>query len=299
MLIRRIQLHLNRENCSMLILSILIYLIGARIPYWITKRKKSISQHEISLKQAIFEFSGMLTCLLLSIILTFGLTFSHEKQYLLNKDAIYGIQGNSFTSQLGFEDGDKILQINDEEIVKFSDINLLLLNSDVDPKIKIERNNSVKEMVINSVDVISAFVDSKNKTIGGVFMPKQFDQLTYTSESQGFSDVLKSYQSQYKFIRTIVPISQPDEKGMGGFFSIGQIKDIRGYLFLCSSLLLLIVFLQLLPLPGFDLGNSMLVIYQKVSKKEIDQQKLQRLRRIFQVVVIAILLTLLVRVYFF
>jgi len=277
----------------MIFIAIVLFVVGFYLPYWISKKSVSESRQEISWKQALFELSGLLTCLVLSFVLSSITIFSSGKKYLLNKDVLFGIEGNELIEKWGFMDGDKIIRINGEEVVKFSDITLTLINSDKDPIVDIQRNGASKTITLNSISLISELIDANMPT--GPFAPKNKEQLEYTQTSGRLSDVFNSYQSQIRLFAQFLPFS---EKPYGGYLSIGEIKDYRGYSFLLSSCLLLLVFISLLPLPGFNLGNSLIVIIQKVSKRQYDPKRLKRLRRIFQSVFVVFILLSIITIYF-
>ena len=262
----------------MLPVALLIFILSFYLPYWITRKKRSESRSEISWRQAFFELSPLLTCFVFSFVLILIITLTGSKKYLLNKDAVYGIESNQLVEKWGFLDGDKILRINGEEVVKFYDITLTLINSDDDPIVEIERNQTLQTITLNSASFLSELMEAGSNH--ATFIPKNPELLNFTKESYSFSDGIKSYKLQFRLFSQFLPFSEQEKSG--GYLTLSEIRSKSGYLYLLSLCLVFLGLMSLIPLPGFSLGNSLVVIVQKVGKKQFDQKLLQRLRIFFQ-----------------
>lgn len=274
----------------MFFISLLIYAIGFYLPSWITKKKVSQLRDENSWRQVFFELSGLITCFVFSFIIILILTFSVKEKYLLNKDLLYGIKTNELSKSWGFQDGDKIITINKKEVINFSDIMSDLLKASDKIEVKIERNDSIKIISLENSQIITDLFDSDRMT--RPFLPKNVDKLVFRERSKKFADAIDVYKNQGKLISQFSPFSDSGYQGSGSFMSIQKINDFRGYMFLLSLGLFVLGWISFIPLPGFGLGNSIIVIIQKTTKKKIDQKKLKVLRILFQSIFIALLLFL-------
>jgi membrane-associated protease RseP (regulator of RpoE activity) len=280
----------------MIFIALLIYTIGYFVPSWITKKSIKELRAENTWKQAFFELSGLITCFVISFVVILILTFSTKEEFLLNKDAIYGIECNDLCKSWGFQDGDKILKINEKKIVRFSDITITMINSPDSTNVEVERNDLPMVLSLNDHDILTDIMN--NGTSDPIFSPRYFEKLTLTKKTKSFNDVSYLYKSHFKLIDQFFPFGTSDYKGKGGFLTVKETGDIRVYLYYLSFSLFLLGYISLLPLPGFGLGNSVLVIAQKVRKKTLNQRKLKILRIIFQSIFIGILLILFIQIYF-
>lgn len=275
----------------MLPVALLIFILSFYFPYWIARKKRSESRAEITRKQVFFELSPVLTCFVFSFVLIVIITLTGSKKHLLNKDAIYGIESNQLIEKWGFLEGDKILKINGEEVMKFYDITLTLINSEDDPVVEIERNQSIQTITLNSTFLLSELMEAGSNH--PTFIPKNPELLNFTKESYSFSDGITSYTSQFKLFSQFLPSSNGYENS-GRYLTLSEIRSQSGYLYLLSFCLIFFGLISLIPLPGFALGNSLVVVIQKVGNKQFNQKLLQRVRIFFQGIFLLLLLIFLV-----
>ena len=272
----------------MIFISLLIYVIGFYLPSWITRKKVSQLRDENSWRQVFFELSGLITCFLFSFIIILVLTFSIKEKYLLNKDVVFGIKTNELSQSWGFQDGDKIVSINKKEVVNFSDIVIDMILSPENIEVKIDRNDSLQIISLENSKVVTGL--HKSNKLNNPFLPKNVDKLVFSERSKSFADAIDTYKTQGKMLSQFLPFSNSGYKGSGGFVALGKINDFRGYMYLLSFGLFILGWISFIPLPGFGVGNSMIVIVQKISKKRFNQKKLKMLRIVFQSIFIAVLL---------
>ncbi|MDX5320381.1 MAG: RIP metalloprotease RseP [Bacteroidota bacterium] len=73
-------------------------------------------------QRLIVMLAGVTVNIILGVVIYSGSLLYFGDQYLLNEDAKYGIQTSKYARELGFRDGDHIVAINDQEIVRFNEI---------------------------------------------------------------------------------------------------------------------------------------------------------------------------------
>ncbi|MFA7116365.1 MAG: RIP metalloprotease RseP [Bacteroidales bacterium] len=94
-------------------------------------------------------FGGVLFNFILAIILYTAILQTWGTEVLPNENAIYGIETNDLSYEMGFRDGDKIISFNDNIYPKnFSDLQLDLI-----------RNQATKATVIRNNDTINLNLD--------------------------------------------------------------------------------------------------------------------------------------------
>ena len=74
-------------------------------------------------------FGGVFFNLILAVIIYCGLLYVHGEQYILSKDALYGMECNELAQQVGFRNGDVILAFDDKPAGKVNELQIELLYS--------------------------------------------------------------------------------------------------------------------------------------------------------------------------
>ena len=122
-------------------LVLLSHILGHKIPLWITGQKMRDIRAKGGLKQIFFEMSGVVFVFTLAfIVLTLdGLTT--KETYLLNKNVTHGLYFNQNAKDLGFNNGDKIISVNDEPTVEYNEIIEEILNSVCQTRIGVRGGN--------------------------------------------------------------------------------------------------------------------------------------------------------------
>ena len=72
---------------------------------------------------------GVLFNFIFAMILYSAILFTWGEEYLKNEDAIYGIQTNALSAEIGFQDGDKILAFDDVVPDNFAELQVDLVRS--------------------------------------------------------------------------------------------------------------------------------------------------------------------------
>ena len=194
----------------MIILSILIHLVGNYLPKWILSKNKQMNPI-MKLSGLFADFFAAFFILLLIHLL------SPRAYYVNNKDATNGLEFNETMQQLGFENGDKILSVNNQPIRKVSEItNLIIFNSN--STIKVKRKNSYMTLKINDEGIMKILqsdrIAIKEKIIAHN-NSGEVQEVKQTKEKFSFLAVLKSYQNNIKGAYHFI-IPQNDYKKIRG-----------------------------------------------------------------------------------
>lgn len=238
----------------MIILSILIHILGNYSPKWIlSKTKQNIPF--LKLSGLFFDFFTAF------LILFFIHLLSPKIYYIDNKDAIYGLEFNDTMKQLGFKDGDKIISINNQSVKSINKLNIDIIMNPYSI-IKLKRNNYYKELKINDNEIME-ILSSKTTPIKAKLTPNigevKIKEIKQTEEKFSFTKILESYKANikgaYHFINP-----KKDYKKVSGIRAVS--KDFREQLSLLSFYCLVVGILNLLPLPGFSLGNFVISVIE-------------------------------------
>ncbi len=98
-------------------------------------------------QRLIVMVAGVAMNLMLAIAIYIGISYVWGDSYLPADNAQWGYSFNDAGHNMGFEDGDKIISIDDTKIVEVNEITNLLLLTDSDRKVVVEREGA--EQVIN------------------------------------------------------------------------------------------------------------------------------------------------------
>ena len=71
-------------------------------------------------------FGGVFFNFILAILIYSATLFTWGEEYLKNSDAVYGVQCNDLALKIGFQNGDKIISFDDNEVVKFHELQVIL-----------------------------------------------------------------------------------------------------------------------------------------------------------------------------
>ena len=114
----------------------MIHILGNYFPKWILSKTRQ--------NNPILKLSGLFIDFFAAFLILFLIHLLSPKTYYIdNKDAIYGLEFNNTMRDIGFENGDKIISINNQPVKDISKINIdILMNPN--SIIKINRNNKYK-----------------------------------------------------------------------------------------------------------------------------------------------------------
>lgn len=261
----------------MIILSILIHLLGNYLPKWFLPKNK---QNNPALK-----LSGLFFDFLIAFLILFIIHLSSPKtSYIRNDDAIYGLEFNKTMQQLGFENGDKVISINNQSIEKISEItNLILLNSN--SVVKVKRKNNYTEIKINDEEKLK-ILQSKGIAVKAK-QGEKIQEIKQTQEKFSFKKVLKSYQNNIKGAYSFI-IPKKDYKKISGInITTNGLKEKISFLAFCC---IIVGLLNLIPLPGFSLGNFIISLIEFKRNKPFrgKSKKIAGISTVFIVIIILI-----------
>ncbi|ACY40160.1 putative M50 family membrane-associated zinc metalloprotease precursor [Blattabacterium sp. (Blattella germanica) str. Bge] len=192
-----------------------------------SKEKKIEKNWEFRSKSAIKRLliisGGILFNILLSIFIFSCLLFKYGETYLPTKNVKYGIEVDSLGEKIGFQNGDKILFVNDKYIPYFNDIpKAILLGNSVTVDrmgkiIKLSLNNNKKRFFFDRKE-ISFFIKPrvppiinyvvKNSKAEKYGLKNNDEILAINSEFILFSDQLKDLLSKYKNENIVISINR-------------------------------------------------------------------------------------------
>ncbi|PKO98313.1 MAG: RIP metalloprotease RseP [Bacteroidetes bacterium HGW-Bacteroidetes-8] len=93
-------------------------------------------------------FGGVFFNFILAILIYSATLFTWGEEYLKNSDAVYGVQCNELALKMGFQNGDKIISFDDNEVVKFHELQVILA-----------RNQATSAKVIRNEESITVNID--------------------------------------------------------------------------------------------------------------------------------------------
>jgi len=88
-------------------------------------------------------FGGVFFNFILAILIYSATLFTWGEEYLKNSDAVYGVQCNELALKMGFQNGDKIISFDDNEVVKFHELQVILARNQATTAKVIRNNESV------------------------------------------------------------------------------------------------------------------------------------------------------------
>ncbi|WP_042721813.1 M50 family metallopeptidase [Flavobacterium sp. B17] len=201
------------------------------------------------------KLSGLFLDFFTAFLLVFLIHLLAPKSYYIeNKDAIYGLEFSNTMQELGFENGDKIISINNQPVKKISEItNMILLNPNT--IIKIKRNNDYTELKISDSEVIQ-ILQSEGTPIKVKFTPNieegKIQNIKQTKEKFSFIKVLENYQAYIKGAYYFINPKKDYKKISGMNLNSNSFTENISLLAFCC---IIVGILNILPLPGFSFGN--------------------------------------------
>tara|TARA_B100000575_G_scaffold18738_1_gene12967 strand:+ start:50 stop:1366 length:1317 start_codon:yes stop_codon:yes gene_type:complete len=174
---------------------------------------------------------------------------------------------NSSAFNADFQKGDKIVEVNGNQIIKWQDFTeLLKANSSENVNIVVKRGN----------DVISKILPiGEDKKIGvSVLLPKikptKIEYSLFESVSQGYNTAywtLLDYIGQFKYIFTKKGATQ-----LGGFGTIGKLFppswNWQAFWETTALISIILAFMNFLPIPALDGGHIMFLLYELIAGRK-------------------------------
>lgn len=267
----------------MIILAILFYLLGHYAPIWIYKNELNGLANQFSYKYIIMNMSGSVACFFTALLIICIITLTTPEKYLLNENAIYGIKCSPTVTDIGFQEGDRINTINSQKVDKFDEIisNILLCAGPA----KVEITRGVTDTIITISDEDKLKLMRSNYTHfapreNPVNSNKPIEKLSYSESQQTMSDAFRRYSLFIKMtFRMLIP-QKSEYQNLGGFITVSRVNNIKGVFTLFSINLITMGFISLLPLPGLDLGNTIVGLVEKTRNQKFNKNKLKIVKTI-------------------
>lgn len=247
----------------MIIISVFIHILGNHLPKWILQKAQQ--------NNPILKLSGLFIDFFIAFLIIFLVQLLSPKGYYIdNKDAIYGYEFSDVMKEIGFEDGDKIVAVDHQPVGKATEITMAIV---MDSIITINRDNRNIDIQIIDEDKMK-ILESKDIPVKVKLTPnakgEEIKEIKRTKEKFSFIAVLKGYQINIKGAYNFINPERDYKKVSGINFSANSLKEKIGLLaFTC----LIVGILNLLPLPGFSLGNFIISIIEKKRGKSFDTRK--------------------------
>lgn len=123
------------------------------------KMKQPVKPDEFRAKPAWQRFlvmiAGVVMNILLALVIYTGICYVWGDSYFSNQDAKWGYNFSEQAHKMGFEDGDRILTIDGEPIDNVANITTLLLITDKDREVEIERNGRTHTLTLPLEELIA------------------------------------------------------------------------------------------------------------------------------------------------
>ena len=280
----------------MIIIALIFHKLGHYIPSWIKRENFKTLREKLSWKQYFVEMSGVLMNLVLSFLIILSITLTSKEKYLLNDNAVFGIECSDYAKNIGFEDGDKILSINNQKVDRFSDILKSIILANGDANVLVQRNDRNEKIIVTDADKLTLI---KNNSVPH-FVPKTkpdsingvtTNQLKYNERKLGFNDALATFTTTVKMVYSY--FSPRQTNGINGFIALKGIKNLKGFFYLLAINSILIGLINLIPLPGLDFGNTIIAFIENTRKKKFDRQVLRTVRIACSSLIVISFLTLI------
>jgi membrane-associated protease RseP (regulator of RpoE activity) len=234
------------------------------------------------------KLSGLVLSFLIAFLLTFGITKSTKDVFIKNSDAVYGSKFDSVLKRFGFRDSMRIKSINGEEIDRVSDILKKILFEDGDAEVSVELNGVQQEIILRKSHKLKLLKNPGSNPIVPI-MTNGKNEIKVTTVDYGFSDVLNTFGTLWDQAMFLINPEPTVHTGLNGFAVISKINNFREYLMVLSLNLIIIGILNLLPLPGFGIGNFIVSGIETLRKKRYNEKRKRAIGWISILLVIAIL----------
>ncbi|MDE5422638.1 M50 family metallopeptidase [Ancylomarina sp. DW003] len=269
----------------MILVVISIYILVGLIPKWILKKDYETLCDNFSWKIPLFKLSGLLVSLSLAFILISIVTFSTKKQFIENKNAIYGLEFNTVMENLGFEDGMKIKSINDKAVNKISDIIPTIILEYDKSSVSIDKDG-IESLITLDSKAKGQLLQSVNHDYIKPIMHEGDKYIKITTVNNDISDVFFRFKTLWNKAMNFI---NPSPKDVGGFMVFSAQTNVVGYAIYFSYTLILLGIVNLLPMPGFNIGNAIISTIE-IKRRKYYNRKKKRIVGLISIVLVIIFL---------
>lgn len=264
----------------MIIIALIFHKLGHYIPLWISKEKFKDLRAKFEWRLYFFEMNGVIMNFILAFLIILTITLTSKEKYLLNKNAIFGIECSDIAKEIGFENGDKIISVNHKEVDRFSDILQTIILESGDVEVELQRGEMQKTIIVKNTSKVYII-----KSHSELFLPKlrpdsindlSLNYLKFDERKKGINDAFKTFSTILIMAKSYITPNQA-QKDIG-LIKLSGVKDLKGYLFLLSLSSIFIGLINLIPLPGLDAGNTLIALIEKVRKRNFNERTLRIIR---------------------
>jgi membrane-associated protease RseP (regulator of RpoE activity) len=281
-----------------ILIALIFHKLGHYIPSWISKEKINELRTQFKWRQVLFEMSGSIMNFIMAFLLLLIVNLSSKEKYLLNENAIYGIEFSDVLKEIGFENGDRIISINNKKIVLFSDIITSILLETSDVTVMIQRGNSEELVNISDSDKLSIIQNKNYNHLTPILRPDSISDISmnflkYEERQKGIKDAYTDFSYTIKLMLSYFSPTKGQYNGIGGYIAMKPPTNFKGYLFILATQSILIGLINLIPFPGLDVGNTIIALIEKKRKRKFNTRKLKIIRIVCSILIIPLLLLVL------
>ncbi len=217
-----------------------------------------------------------------------------------------GVAGDSSAKEAGLIEGDEIIEINDNPIAFFDELQAIVGNSKQDTvNVKINRKGEIRSYPITLKTIteegktrkIMGIAPMNQKQMESIFPIVQKDYSLAEAIPKGFKHTVNSLTMQLKQFKLIFQPETEAYKQVGSVFSIakafGGEWDWYKFWSLTGMLSIWLAFLNLLPIPALDGGHAVFVIYEMITGKAPSQKFMEIAQTIGFVILATLMVTLI------
>lgn len=256
-----------------MIWTLAVYAVFNFCPKWVLREKYKSLHDNFSWKIPFLKLSGLLLSLILSFMLIFVITISTRDSFIKNSDAVYGFEFNHELKELGFQDGMRIYYINGEKIDRVSDILPTIAFRSGDVEVSVELNGVREKIILGELEKkLLLRLEHFSKPIAPIMTDGE-NEIKITTIHYGFSDVLNEFGSLWNQAKLFVnPYSFSINEDVGYITFGNYYGSVRSYIMGFSSSLIILVVINLLPLPGLSIGNFLISVIENLRKKHFNKE---------------------------
>ncbi len=271
----------------MIILALICHYIGHRLPTILFKKQITEIRGSFGWKPVVLQLSGSLFNLTLVLIIVLTIGINTEERYLPIENLIYGVQCSPEAKQLGFKDGDKIVSLNSTQVTRFDEIIYKIYAESGDTQFEVVRGDN-KILITISDDQKTNLLRRRVPFVPRERLDNGVNTVKRLEYTQSSTSVYKSFESlvhtvgrfiRYFYIRFRDGLYAP-------FISVPYPNMFNWFHFFSVNLVLIIL-INLLPIPGLDGGNVIISLIENANQKKYDSRLLKVIKTINVSLIIA------------
>lgn len=259
----------------MILIALVTHILGHKLPLWLTSQKMSDIRAKGGLKQIYFELSGVIFDFIIAFIILTIVGLTTKEEYLLNKNILYGLTFNQTAKDLGFKDGDKIISVDEVEIIEFDDISEYIVGAKGDVTVSIKRITLDTTIVLSDNDKIELYKDGSFPISPRLIT----DSAGFLRNNLTFNERQRSLTESFEFfpktVKIFFQLFVPWDEEKGGAITLVSYLPLLHQI---GYTLILFGFLNLLPIPGLDVGNTFIALIEAIRKRKYNPKWVRNLR---------------------